>query len=94
MQEPQQFEFTQVMTASEMSYLVDTPDYYSMPHGQTPVEDKVFIVVPAVILVMIFGYDYHDFEGVTLPANRPDDLLLVDNKNGFSPKMPDFSSNL
>ena len=29
--EQTQFKFTQVMKASEMSYLVDTPDYYSPP---------------------------------------------------------------
>ena len=82
-----QFEFTQVMKASEMSYLVDTPDYYSTPYHQmqeqAPVEDEV-IVVPEKFRHIFFGYDDTEFAGMAppLPANRPDDdlsgLLTVD----------------
>ena len=82
--EPAQFEFTQVMKASEMSYLVDTPDYYSKHYsqmqGQAPVEDEV-IVVPEKFRHIFFGYDDAEFAGMALPANRPDELsglLTVD----------------
>ena len=46
--EQSRFEFTQVMKASEMSHLVDTPDYYSTPYPQmqnnAPDEDEVIKV--------------------------------------------------
>ena len=48
--EQTQFKFTQVMRASEMSYLVDTPDYYPLPSSyqrfkdQAPSEDDVIVV--------------------------------------------------
>ena len=67
-----------------MSSLVDTPDYYSTPYPQmqnnAPDEDEV-IVVPEKFRHIFFGYDDHQFAGMALPANRPDDLsglLTVD----------------
>ncbi len=77
--EQTQFEFTQVMRASEISYLVDTPDYYpptsSYPQfkDQAPSEDDV-IVVPEKFLHIFYGYDGIEFAGMALLANCPVDL--------------------
>ena len=84
--EQTRFEFTQVMKASEMSYLVDTPDYYLPPSSypqfkdQVPIEDDV-IVVPEKFRHIFYGYASTGFAGMALPANRPVDLsglLTVD----------------
>ena len=67
--EQTQFEFTQVMRASEMSYLVDTPDYYQPPSSypqfkdQAPSEDDV-IVVSEKFRHVFYGYDGTEFAGM------------------------------
>jgi len=84
--EQTQFEFTQVMRASEMSYLVDTPDYYPPPSSypqskdQAPSEDEI-IAVSEKFRHIFYGYDGTEFAGMAFPANRPVDLsglLTVD----------------
>jgi hypothetical protein len=71
--EPAEFEFTQVMKASEMSYLVDTPDYYYTPNSMqgAPVEDEV-IVVPEKFRHIFFGYDDAEFAGMALLTSYQD----------------------
>ena len=80
------FEFTQVMKASVMSYLEDTPDYYPPPSSypqykdQASSEDEV-IVVPETFRHIFNGYDGNEFAGMAPPANRPvnlSGLLTVD----------------
>ena len=69
-----------------MSYLVDTPDYYSPPSSYpqykdpAPIEDYV-IAVPEKFRHTFYGYDGTEFAGMALQANRPVDLsglLTVD----------------
>jgi hypothetical protein len=84
--EQTQFKFTQVISASEMSYLVGTPDYYPLTPSypqfkdQEPSEDDV-IVVPEKFRHIFYGYDGTEFAGMALLANCPMDLsglLTVD----------------